>query len=48
MFCLQEATCLSEEKPFLEISARGMDKTTMHYGRIDDVSGTFECPAGIP
>ena len=31
-------------KPFFAISAREMDKTTSYHGRVDDVSGTFECP----
>ena len=43
-FCPKDATCLSGEKPFFAISAREMDKTTKHCERIDDISGTFECP----
>ena len=31
-------------KPFFAISAREMYKTTSYHGRVDDVSGTFECP----
>ena len=42
IFCPQEATCLGEEKLFLPISAQEMDKTTTHYGRVDDVSGIFK------
>ena len=42
IFCPQEATCLGEEKLFLTISAQEMDKTTTHYGRVDDVSGIFK------
>ena len=44
IFCLQEATCLSEDKLFFVVWAREMDETTAHHGRVDDVSGTFECP----
>ena len=44
IFCPQEATCHSEEKLFLPISAQEMDKTTTHYGRVDDVSGIFKYP----
>ena len=32
IFCPQECTCLSEEKPFFAILAREMDKTTTHHG----------------
>ena len=42
IFCPKEATCLGEEKLFLPISAQEMDKTTTHYGRVDDVSGIFK------
>ena len=44
IFCPQEATCHSEENLFLPISAQEMDKTTTHYGRVDDVSGIFKYP----
>ena len=32
IFCPQEGTCLSEEKPFFAILAREMDETTTHHG----------------
>ena len=44
IFCLQETACLSEDKPFFVVWAREMDETTVHHGRSDDVSGTFERP----
>ena len=44
VLCPQQATCLTEEKPFFTISTREMNRATTQKGRMDEDSDSFECP----
>ena len=44
VLCPQQATCLTEEKPFFTISTREMNRATTQKGIMDEDSDSFECP----
>ena len=44
VLCSQQATCLTEEKPFFTISNRGLNRATTQKGRMDEYSDSFACP----
>ena len=43
VLCPQQATCLTEEKPFFTISTKEMNRATAQKGRMDEDSESFEC-----